>query len=289
MDNKIAYMTELDSSVDKSEPFVMGIDEAGRGPVMGPMVYGCCYAPISRSTTLKSMKFNDSKKLTEQQRDQLFDKMGESNKILAYETDVITAEILSEKMLYKKPISLNVISHESAIGLIRSVLKKGVNVQELYLDTVGPPDKYQLMLKKLFPEIGKIVVSKKADSLFPIVSAASIAAKVVRDFEITNKNFDYLNIYDQDEQLSTEFGSGYPSDPLSKKWLVQNRDKVFGYPNFIRFSWKTTETAMRGACFGVDWVLENDKLKQHFQENQNDKKRFMFFKENNIENCINDF
>ncbi|EGC39614.1 hypothetical protein DICPUDRAFT_26608 [Dictyostelium purpureum] len=287
------HFSDIDKSIDITKPFIMGIDEAGRGPVMGPLVYGCCFAPISETATISKMKFNDSKKLTEQQRNHLFQKMCDSNKILGFEVDVISPEILSEKMLLKKPISLNVISHESAMGLIRSVLSKGINVQELYLDTVGTPATYQAMLKNHFPEISKIVVSKKADSLYPIVSAASICAKVIRDHEITSKNFDDLEIQDEDDQLSTEFGSGYPSDPVTKFWLTKNRDKVFGYPSFIRFSWSTADNAMRGNCFGVEWNL--DKSTKISETMFNDiavgqkRKRFTFFNDNNLENCINDF
>ena len=60
---------------------------------------------------------------------------------------------------------------------MREALDGGVDVAELYVDTVGPKDKYQEKLKRVFPEIKKIVVENKADSKFHVVSASSICAK----------------------------------------------------------------------------------------------------------------
>jgi ribonuclease H2 subunit A len=79
----------------------------------------------------------------------------------------------------------------------------------VYVDTVGTPEKYQAKLKQLFPAID-ITVSKKADSLFPIVSAASICAKVIRDHILKHWNPD-----EKDLNMSTKFGSGYPSGTSS--------------------------------------------------------------------------
>lgn len=58
-----------------------------------------------------------------------------------------------------------------------SLLQTHINDIQIYVDTVGPPEKYQDKLTALFPGI-KCVVAKKADSIYPIVSAASICAKV---------------------------------------------------------------------------------------------------------------
>jgi ribonuclease H2 subunit A len=41
-----------------------------------------------------------------------------------------------------------------------------------------------------------------------------------------------------------ELGSGYPADPITVKWLSSNNDKVFGFPNFTRFSWQTVKTIL---------------------------------------------
>ena len=84
------------------------------------------------------------------------------------------------------------------------------------MDTVGDPGKYEQKLLKRFPTL-KIKVSKKADSLFPCVSAASICAKVTRDEVL--KNWKFL-----EDCQNTNFGSGYPGG--SKKKILFYR-KLF--------------------------------------------------------------
>lgn len=79
------------------------------------------------------------------------------------------------------------------------------NFQQVYVDTVGDPEKYRRKLRYKFPEID-ITVSKKADSLYASVSAASICAKVTRDHVLAHWQFTEKNL-----NASTEFGSGYPS------------------------------------------------------------------------------
>ena len=45
---------------------------------------------------------------------------------------------------FRPKVSLNEVSHNSAIGLIKRVLSQGVNLKEVYVDTVGPPEKYEV-------------------------------------------------------------------------------------------------------------------------------------------------
>lgn len=71
--DQISYGRKLQGNFRSfSEPCMMGIDEAGRGPALGAMVYGACYAPITKLAPLKALGVNDSKKLTESQRASLF-------------------------------------------------------------------------------------------------------------------------------------------------------------------------------------------------------------------------
>ncbi|XP_048575437.1 ribonuclease H2 subunit A isoform X3 [Nematostella vectensis] len=195
--------------IARNEPCCVGIDEAGRGPVLGPMVYGICYCPLSKAEELKNTGFADSKTLTEEEREALFKELSENcHGYMGWVIDILTPNFLSNCMLQRTKCSLNEVSHNSAIGLIRLLLDSGVKVQEVYVDTVGPAEKYQDKLQKIFPE-QKIVVTPKADAKFPIVSAASVCAKVSRDRVISAWEFS------EDIIFTKETGSGYPSGMMT--------------------------------------------------------------------------
>ncbi|XP_057789308.1 ribonuclease H2 subunit A [Salvia miltiorrhiza] len=230
-----------------SEPCIMGIDEAGRGPVLGPMVYGCLYCALSYQKTLSTLSFADSKTLKEEKREELFENL-KADESIGWAVDVIDPRELSDKMLRKNKINLNEISHESAMGLIRKALNLGVLLTEVYLDTVGDTEKYRVKLSERFPNI-KFVVAKKADSLYPVVSGASIVAKVTRDRALR----DWMP--DETADLSRNFGSGYPGDPQTKSWLEDHKHSVFGFPSLVRFSWGTCMSYSKDF---VDVLWESD-------------------------------
>jgi ribonuclease H2 subunit A len=210
----------------------MGIDEAGRGPVLGPMVYGCLYCARSYEKTLSTLNFADSKTLKEEKREELFENL-KADESIGWAVDIIDPRELSAKMLKKNKINLNEISHDSAIGLITKVLNMGVLLTEVYVDTVGDTEKYRSKLSERFPAV-HFVVAKKADSLYPVVSGASIAAKVTRDRALREWVLD-----ETAEDLHKNFGSGYPGDPDTKAWLQHHKHLVFGFPTLVRFSWGT--------------------------------------------------
>lgn len=231
----------------KDEPCQLGVDEAGRGPVLGPMVYSISYAPLSRKQLLAELGCADSKSLTEKKRDEIFDSICKHKDCMGWAIEAISPNVIANGMYRRTKVSLNEISMMSAIDLIKAAIEAGVNVAEIYVDTVGKPETYQARLKAMFPGV-KIVVAKKADATYPIVSAASICAKVSRDHAIRAWRF-----REDDVAFGTEYGSGYPTDPVTKNWLSANVDAVFGFPRLVRFSWSTAEQVLQSKALAVDW------------------------------------
>lgn len=171
---------------------------------------------------------------------------------LGWSIRVLSAEEISREMLHKSRRSLNSISYDAAIELIRGVLDRGVNVRQVFVDTVGDADRYQERLAGLFPQC-EVVVTPKADSKFPVVSAASICAKVPRDELTKNWKFPERAI-----GLDRAWGSGYPADEETKAWLARSCDRVFGLPRFARFSWSTTVQLLKEKAATVSWPEEEE-------------------------------
>ncbi|XP_026481676.1 ribonuclease H2 subunit A-like [Ctenocephalides felis] len=235
------------------------------GPHICPMVYGIAFCPLSKSEVLKTLGCADSKQLTEEKRDAIFDKINiedYAHESMGWAVDVISPNYISNSMLKRSKHSLNEVSMDSAIALIQKAIDAGVNVQDVYVDTVGPPEKYQAKLKKIFPKL-EIVVAKKADSTYPIVSAASICAKVSRDQALK-----FWKFGEGLELTQKDFGSGYPGDPSTKSFIHDRIDKVFGYPHLVRFSWSTADNALASTAYECEWEsAESD------DENEDPKKK----------------
>jgi len=255
-------LNHFENNLTRTEEWEIGIDEAGRGPVLGPMVYGCCFWPVKLRKELAKIGFADSKDLKEDERDELFAFVKEINgKYLGFEVKVLDPEYLSNRMLQKEKCSLNKISHDSAIQLIENTLAKGINVVQCYLDTVGKADAYREILKAHFrinyPSV-KFTVAEKAESKYPVVAAASICAKVTRDAVLKEWKFrEKLG-----DGATFDFGSGYPGDEKTVTWLKAHRDPVFGFPDLVRFSWKTCENLMNEKTF-VEYVDQMELSKQN--------------------------
>jgi len=251
------HISDVPSSIklNQNKNVVLGVDEAGRGPVLGPMVYGIAYCLEDYETCLrKEYGFVDSKVVKPEKRKELFQlvELGPLFEHVGWACTTMTARDISSGMLSKLAYNLNEQAHDTTIALIKQVLAQGVQLSKIFVDTVGPPTTYQAKLQKVFPDI-EVTVTKKADSLYPIVSTASMVAKVTRDY-----NLEYFC-----EKLGySEIGCGYPSDPLTKKWQTANIDKVFGW-NFgiTRFSWQTSKDCLVKNG-GVNVIYESDCIKE---------------------------
>ena len=164
--------------------------------------------------------------------------------------------------------NLNAQAMDATIELIKDVFAKGLNVKEIYIDTIGSPAVYQRKLERIFPTT-MITVAKKADSLYPCVSAASVCAKVTRDaaLEVCYQSYtsSAFQIQEQPKVSAQGWGSGYPSDSKCTTWLKGNMNPVFGWGSECRFSWGTAKelleskgSGVKGSGVKVDWPMPDD-------------------------------
>lgn len=247
-------------------PCVLGVDEAGRGPVIGPMVYGVFYLPIEIQQTLltHTYHFDDSKALTPAVRANLMKavctKSTDLYESCGWAIRSLSARDIGAGMLKNGgAYNLNAQAMDATVDLIRGVLDKGVNVTEIYVDTIGIPAVYQKKLERIFPTI-KITVEKKADSLYPCVSAASVVAKVTRDVSCEKLYEEYVRLKGEGEAAG--WGSGYPSDARCVAWLKAALDPTFGWGSECRFSWGTVKDMLDGKGGpgrNVEWPAVGDE------------------------------
>ena len=254
------------------KPCFLGVDEAGRGPVLGPMVYGVFYLPAELSTQLLRTEhhFDDSKALTPAVRSSLMRTLcapaSGLHENCGWAVSALSARDIGAGML--KPggaatYNLNAQAVDATVALIRGVYAAGVNVAEIYVDTIGSPATYQKKLERIFPA-AKITVAKKADSLYPCVSAASVCAKVTRDAALqvlhrARSAGEQVEGSGKDGE-GMDWGSGYPSDGRCVSWLRSNMHPVFGWGPECRFSWGTAKVMLesKGQGVHVEWPTDED-------------------------------
>ena len=199
------------------------------------------YLPLSKADWLRANGANDSKQLTEERRVAFFDVLL-TTEDLGWRARVLHPEYISNCMLRHEKYNLNELSYDAVFGLIESLLAEQVLITEAFVDTLGEPEKYQALLTNKFPAI-KFTVRSKADALFPVVGAASMVAKVLRD--------DILRAWGIE-------ASGYPGDAATVAWLRDNVDRVFGFPNVVRFSWSSCAGLLDERCVKIIWCDEDE-------------------------------
>ncbi len=184
----------------------------------------CAYVvEIEKHQHLKKIGAKDSKLLSKKKREFLYPQL---KKIAAD----IKVKHLSPAEIdeLRKSFSLNVIEQQIMLKLAKEVKH---DIEAIYIDAADVNEKrFGLVFEEAFPK-AKIVSKHKADTLFPVVSAASIIAKVERDRDIESLEL----------KLGEDIGSGYPADPKTKSFLRKYYSQHRKFPPFVRESWDTAK------------------------------------------------
>ena len=199
---------------------ICGVDEAGKGPVIGPMVVAA--VAVENAKLIENIGFKDSKLLSPQKRKELFDLIKQNYR---YAVEIIGPEKIDE---YRRKNQLNLLNRKA---FEKVIIKLNPNIA--YVDAADVnEERFGREIKvNLTNENDTDVISMhKADSKIPVVAAASIIAKQTRENEI--------------EELKNkigDFGSGYPSDERTIKFLKSYFHDNLKWPSGTRKSWKTIE------------------------------------------------
>jgi len=196
---------------------ICGIDEAGRGPVIGPMVMAGVLVDGGDLAKLKSMGVKDSKLLTRKQRDLLFEKIADVVK--QYKIIIIEPKEIDEA-LESDDLNLNWLEAHKSAEIINT-LKPGKVTVDSPSNNCKAYSSY--LLKLLEDKSVELECINKADFIHVYVGAASILAKVTRDREM-----------DKIQEIYGDCGPGYMSNEITQKFLAENWEK---YPEIFRKSW----------------------------------------------------
>lgn len=200
---------------------ICGVDEAGKGSVLGPMVVAAVGA--ENKDDLRDLPVKDSKLLTPRQRSGLYAAITMRCRIA---TIIIPADRID---LSRTEITMNECVARAHASVIRRLRPEAA-----YVDACDVNERrYARMVRSHLTDPCTIISEHHADETYPIVSAASIVAKVVRDAEIEQIAADYGPI-----------GSGYPSDPDTIAYLSAYIRDNRRPPPIARKSWKTVTILM---------------------------------------------
>lgn len=198
---------------------ICGVDEAGRGPVIGPMVIAGVM--LKSESQLDGLNVRDSKKCTPKRREKL---ALEIEKIARTEVIIVPARDIDT---LRERLTLNKIESD----LFASIIEK-LRPSTAYVDSADV--NVETFRRNIEDELSyevEIISKHGADEIYPIVSAASIIAKTTRDAEIRKIA----------EELGEGIGSGYPSDAVTMQFLESWVESHGTPPPYTRLSWKTTQ------------------------------------------------
>ncbi len=204
---------------------IAGVDEAGKGPVIGSMIVAGVMVQEDMLPVLEGMGVRDSKAISPKKREFLASKIKEVG--VCYTLELSASEIDA----LRKKTTMNEIVVESHVRVL-----KQLKPDEAFLDAADvDADRFAKKVQAWYGKNIKITSEHNADVTYPLVSAASIIAKVRRD----------ETVQELERLLGKSIGSGYPSDIRTIHFLddwVKEHDSL---PSFVRHSWKTATNALK--------------------------------------------
>jgi len=200
---------------------ICGVDEAGKGSVLGPLVVAAVAIPSERA--LDDLGVKDSKLLSPKERERLYALIKKRCKVATVRLDAADIDAVRLEMTLNVAVAR---AHAQAINKLSPACA--------YVDACDVNClRYAEMVKGYLTHSCEIVSEHHADDKFPVVSAASIVAKVTRDRAIVTLSKKYGDI-----------GSGYPSDPVTIRFLNTWIDEHKTPPPIARKSWKTVSAIL---------------------------------------------
>ena len=206
---------------------VAGVDEAGRGCIIGPLVVAGVLVKEENLPVLRQLGVKDSKLLSPKKREALFSEiahLAEKHHVVKLSPSEIDRAVECRRKLHK----LNRLEAQTMTQIINTL-----KPDEAYVDAADVlEERFKQHIQEGLTVKVKITSRHKADKIYPVVSAASIIAKVERDKEIAALR----DVYG-------DFGSGYLTDQKTMRFLKQWLQTHADYPSCVRQSWKPAKQA----------------------------------------------
>ncbi|MBI2662235.1 ribonuclease HII [Candidatus Woesearchaeota archaeon] len=206
---------------------IAGIDEAGRGPVLGPLVMAALAIKEEDEKKLQWLGVKDSKMLSSSAREELFDRIHEI--VHDFRIEVIEPDAI-DLSLNEAETNLNWLEAETSARLVSELDPDKIIIDCPSVNIPAYTDYFAKRLSKAVRDKAELVVEHKADVNHIIVSAASVIAKVLRD-----RYIDHIKT-----EIGIDFGSGYMSDPKTQEFLEKHHET---YAHLFRKSWQSYKTA----------------------------------------------
>jgi ribonuclease HII len=209
---------------------ILGIDDAGRGPVIGPMVLAGCLLTKEAEKELKRAGVKDSKQITDKRREYLSNIIKEK----AETFEVVLANPVEIDDSLNNGKNLNKLEAKMTAEIINKI-NKGYKKIKVVVDCPSVSiEKWKDILRMFVKDLStlELTCEHKADKNHVAVSAASILAKCVREKEMAKLR----------EKYGFEIGSGYTSDPLTQRYLEKNAEKHKD-SGIFRKTWETWKKA----------------------------------------------